>query len=228
MSQRQLKPDKKEYILFNLYKVQKQANLSWVLFQEAYPYLESWLKGGTMDLRFMFYFLIWVLFTWTYSPCANSLNCSLWFAYFSECMLPISIIFMSTKNAYGQKSLWAEVILPGYIHKVRREKWQSAGEHRNCTHTFLFLSPFSSAPLPASPLKALHKVRIMQRIKFLLENRIALVALLHRDCFQGDIWNEFILRFLEKLRSWRKKNYCHEKDYLEAGDGGKCRTVTFF
>lgn len=31
-----------------------------------------------------------------------------------------------------------------------------------------------------------------------------------------------------KIKGWRKKNYCHEKDYLDAEDGAEYRTPTFF
>lgn len=46
-------------------------------------------------------------------------------------------------------------------------------------------------------MKVLHKVRIMLRMKFLLESRIAPVAFLHRDCFQGDIGLNLFLDFAE-------------------------------
>lgn len=36
-------------------------------------------------------------------------------------------------------------------------------------------------------MKVLQKARIMLRIKSLLESRIASVAFLHRDCFQGTV-----------------------------------------
>lgn len=94
--------------------------------------------------------------------------------------------------------------------------------NKETMHIFLFLSPFSSV----FPMKALHKVRIMLRMKLLLENGIALVAFLHRDCFQGDI-GQFILRFCKSQRVGGRTTIMR-RTYQEAGDGAKHRTATFF
>lgn len=95
------------------------------------------------------------------------------------------------------------------------------GNARNHAHV-----PISFPICLRFPMKILQKARIMLRMKSLLESRIASVAFLHRDCFQGDIGLNLFFDFA-KVRVGGRRASIMRKTFQEAGDGAKHRIATF-